>query len=357
MHKEIFECPETVENAGRGRLIVEEGLAKLGGIESIAEKLRRAERITIVACGTAAHAGMIGEYMIEEYAGIPVEVDIGSEFRYRNPVFAENTVLVAISQSGETADTLAAVREAKRKGVQTLGIVNVVGSTIARETGVGVYSHAGPEMSVASTKAFISQLTILALLTIFLGRGRRLSITQGKEIARELERVPDLLRSVLGQENRVREIAEKHRNAEQFVFLGRKYSYPLALEGALKLKEISYVPAQGYAAGEFKHGPIALIHPHLPSFFIAPKDSVYEKTKSNLEEVRARGGPIIALTTEGNAELEAFTDDVIFVPKTLELLTPILAAIPLYLFAYHMAVLRENDVDKPRNLAKSVTVE
>ncbi len=357
MHKEIFEAPDTVVNSSRGRLVAEEGLAKLGGLEPIRDRLRDIERLIIVGCGTAAYAGRIGEYMLEEYAGLPVETDIGSEFRYRKPILDRHTALLAVSQSGETADTLASIREAKEKGILTLGMVNAVGSTIARETGSGVYNHAGPEISVASTKAFISQLTVFALLTVYLGRQRQMSLTTGRRIAEELARLPELLRQVLRQEDRVREIAERHRAAEHMFFLGRKYNYPIALEAALKLKEVSYLHAEGYAAGEFKHGPIAMIDPHRPSFFIAPKDSVYEKTRSNLEEIKARGGPLIALTTEGNTELEKWTEDVIYIPKTLEMLTPILAAVPAYLFAYHMALLRGNDVDKPRNLAKSVTVE
>lgn len=357
MHKEIFETPETVVNSSRGRLIVNEGLAKLGGIEHIRDKLRDIERLIIVACGTAGYAGRVGEYMLEEYAGLPVEVDIGSEFRYRKPILDKKTAVLAISQSGETADTLASLREAKEKGILTLGIVNVVGSTIAREAGVGIYNHAGPEISVASTKAFISQLTVLALLTIYLGRQRQMSLTMGKRIAEEIERLPDLLREVLQQEEQIKKIAEKHQTAEHMFFLGRKYNYPIALEAALKLKETSYVHAEGCAAGEFKHGPIAMVDPHIPSFFIAPQDSVYQKTKSNLEEIKARGGPTIAVTTEGNKELDSLADDVIYIPKTLEMLAPILSAIPTYLFAYHMAVLRGRDVDRPRNLAKSVTVE
>lgn len=357
MHKEIFETPETVVNSSRGRLLPEEGLAKLGGLEAVKDRLRDIERLVIVACGTASYAGQIGEYMLEEYAGIPVESDIGSEFRYRKPILDKKTALIAISQSGETADTLAAVREAKEKGVLTIGIVNAVGSTIARETEVGIYNHAGPEISVASTKAFISQLTVLALLTIYLGRQRQMSLVTGKRIAEEIRILPEHLRKVLAQEEKIKRIAEKHRNAEHMFYLGRKYNYPIALEGALKLKEVSYMHAEGCAAGEFKHGPIAMIDPHTPSFIIAPKDSVYEKTRSNLEEIKARGGPLIALTTEGNSELENWTEDVVYIPKTLEMLSPILSAIPTYLFAYHMAVLRGNDVDKPRNLAKSVTVE
>ncbi|OGY98788.1 MAG: glutamine--fructose-6-phosphate aminotransferase [Candidatus Liptonbacteria bacterium RIFCSPHIGHO2_01_FULL_57_28] len=357
LHKEIFEAPATVRNAIRGRLVSDRGLAKLGGVENVKEELRGIERIMITACGTASYAGRVGEYMLEEYAGIPVEVDIGSELRYRKAVFDKKTALIAISQSGETADTLGAVREAKEKGVLTLGIVNVVGSSIARECGVGIYNHAGPEISVASTKAFISQLSVLALLTLFLGRQRNMSLATGKRIAEELQKLPELLSKVLEQEARIRKIAEKYKDAKHMLFLGRKYNYPIALEGALKLKETAYIHAEGQAAGEFKHGSIAMIDQDFPSFFILPKDSVYEKTRSNLEEIKARGGPVIALTTEGNAELDAFTEDVIYIPKTLEMLSPILTAIPTYLFAYHIATMRGNDVDRPRNLAKSVTVE
>lgn len=357
MHKEIFEIPETILNSSRGRMIKEEGMVKLGGLESVKDRLRDIKRIVLVACGTAAYAGKLGEYMLEEYAGIPVEVDIGSEFRYRKPVLDKKTAVLAVTQSGETADTLASVKEAKAKGILTLGIVNAVGSTIARETDSGVYNHAGPEISVASTKAFASQLTVLALLTVFLGRQRQMSLVTGKRILEELERLPELVRRVLGQEEKIKDIAQKHLSAEHIFLLGRKYNYPIALEGALKLKEVSYVHAEGYAAGEFKHGPIAMIDGHIPSLFIAPEDSVYEKTRSNLEEIKARGGPVIAITTEGNTDLDRWTEDVIYVPKTLEMLTPILTAIPLYLLAYHLAVLKGLDVDRPRNLAKSVTVE
>lgn len=357
MHKEILEIPETIINSSRGRLIPGEGMVKLGGLETVKEKLRDVERIVLVACGTASYAARLGEYMLEEYAGIPVEVDIGSEFRYRKPVLDKKTAVIAVTQSGETADTLASVKEAKEKGILTLGIVNVVGSTIARETDAGVYNHAGPEISVASTKAFVSQLTVLALLTVFLGRQRQMSLTIGKRITEEIKKLPELVSRVLKDEEKIKRIAEKHVLAEHMFLLGRKYNYPMALEGALKLKEVCYLHAEGFASGEFKHGPIAMIDPHTPAFFIAPKDSVYEKTKSNLEEVRARGGPVIAITTEGNEELTNWTENVIYIPKTLEMLTPILAAIPLYLFTYHLAVLRGLDVDKPRNLAKSVTVE
>lgn len=357
LHKEIFEIPETIRNSTRGRTIPADGMAKLGGIESIKDKLRDIQKIELVACGTASYAARVGEYMLEEYAGIPAEVDIGSEFRYRKPVLDEKTALLVISQSGETADTLAAVREAKEKGILTLGIVNVVGSSIARETGVGIYNHAGPEISVASTKAFVSQLSILALLTVFLGRQRQMSLTMGKRIIEELIRLPDLVEEVLTGEEEIKKIARKYKDAEHMMYLGRKYNYPIALEGALKLKETTYIHAEGQAAGELKHGSIAMIDERFPSFFIAPKDSVYEKTASNIEEVRARGGNIIAITTAGNTELERLAEDIIYIPKTLEMFTPILAAVPTYLFAYHIAVMRGRDVDKPRNLAKSVTVE
>jgi glucosamine--fructose-6-phosphate aminotransferase (isomerizing) len=357
MEKEIAEQPEAIENSIRGRLIPGEGRAKLGGLADVADMLRDAQRILIAACGTAYLAGRIGEYMLEEYAGIPAEVDMASEFRYRKPVFRTGDVLLAISQSGETADTLAAVREAKEKGVPTLGIVNVVGSTIARETDAGVYQHIGPEIGVASTKAFTSQAAIMALLTLLLGRQRDMSLVVGERIARELARIPDLMRTVLGQKSAVAAIAAKYNDYENFFFLGRKYNMPVALEGALKLKEISYVHAEGYGAGELKHGPIALVGPRFPSVCIVPQDSVYEKMLSNMEEIRARGGPIIAIATEGDTRVREIADDVITIPKTLEMLTPLLAAVPLQIFAYQFGVLRGLDVDKPRNLAKSVTVE
>ncbi|NBS41304.1 isomerizing glutamine--fructose-6-phosphate transaminase, partial [bacterium] len=298
-----------------------------------------------------------GEYMLEEYAGIPVEVELASEFRYRKPIITPRTGVLAVSQSGETADTLAAIREAKMKGALTLGVVNAVGSTIARETDAGVYNHAGPEIGVASTKAFVSQVTTFALLTLFLGRQRQMSVATGKRIADELSRLPELVASVLSRSNEYKTLAEKYAGARDFFYLGRKYCAPLAFEGALKLKEIAYVHAEGYAAGEMKHGPIALIEPAFPTLVLCPVDSVYEKTKSNVEEIRARRGPVIAVTTEGNEDMRRLADDVIFIPKTLEMLTPLLAAIPLQLFAYHMALVRGFDPDRPRNLAKSVTVE
>jgi len=357
MLKEIFEQPEALRNSLAGRLIEKEGLAKLGGLESVQDKLREIERLIIVACGTAYLAGLVGEYMLEEYAGIPTEVELASEFRYRKPIFDKKTALLCISQSGETADTLAALREAQRKGILTLGIVNVVGSSISRETEAGVYNHIGPEMAVASTKAFTSQIIISALLTLFLGRQRQMSLVMGQRIAKEIKRLPDLVKKVLKQAPLIKKLAKKYYRAKNFLFLGRKYNFPIALEGALKLKEISYIHAEGYAAGEMKHGPIALIDKNFPTFGIAPSDSVYEKMISNLEEIKARGGPILVLATGGNQEIKKITNNIIYIPKTLEMLTPILSVVPLQLFAYYIAVLLGKDVDRPRNLAKVISVE
>ena len=357
MLKEIFEQPEALRNSLAGRLIEKEGLAKLGGLESVQDKLREIERLIIVACGTAYLAGLVGEYMLEEYAGIPTEVELASEFRYRKPIFDKKTALLCISQSGETADTLAALREAQRKGILTLGIVNVVGSSISRETEAGVYNHIGPEMAVASTKAFTSQIIISALLTLFLGRQRQMSLVMGQRIAKEIKRLPDLVKKVLKQAPLIKKLAKKYYRAKNFLFLGRKYNFPIALEGALKLKEISYIHAEGYAAGEMKHGPIALIDKNFPTFGIAPSDSVYEKMISNLEEIKARGGPILVLATGGNQEIKKITNNIIYIPKTLEMLTPILSVVALQLFAYYIAVLLGKDADRPRNLAKSCTVE
>lgn len=357
MMKEIMEEPGTIANTIRGRLIPEDGLAKLGGLDAVAERLRTIKRLIIVGCGTAAYAGYVGEYMIEEYAGIPVEVELGSEFRYRSPIIDEHTTLLAISQSGETADTLEAVREGKRKGALTLGIINTVGSTIARETDAGVYNHAGPEIGVASTKAFVSQLTALALLTLFLGRQRELSLSDGKEIASELAALPAKVQRILDQAESIKTVAEKYKGARDFLYLGRKYEYPVAFEGALKLKEVSYVHAEGCGAGEMKHGPLAMIDEKFPTVAIAPQDSVYEKTCSNIQEIRARKGPVIAVATEGDEHIRELADDVLYIPKTLEMLTPILAVVPLQLFAYYFATARGIDPDRPRNLAKSVTVE
>jgi len=357
MLKEIMEQPESIANALRGRLLPEEGRAKLGGLEPVAERLRSLDRLQIIACGTAFYAGRTGEYMLEEYAGIPCEVDIASEFRYRKPVLSKQTATLFISQSGETADTLAALKEVKEKGGLTLGIVNVVGSSIARELEAGIYNHAGPEIGVASTKAFTSQLVLLVLLTLFLGRQRDVSLVMGQRIAKELSRLPELVARVLEQAPRVKEIADKYKDCQNFLYIGRKYNYSVASEGALKLKEISYVHAEGYGAGEMKHGPIALIDEEFPTLAIAPSDSVYEKMVSNIHEIKARRGPVVAIATEGNEDIKNVADNVIYIPKTLEMLTPILSVVPLQLFAYYMGVLKGYDVDKPRNLAKSVTVE
>ncbi len=357
MLKEIYEEPDAVRNALRGRVIVREGLAKLGGIESLEKELRRAKRLIISACGTAYYAGLVGEYMLEENAEIPVEVEYSSELRYKKMKPDRNTCFLAISQSGETADTLGALKEIKRKGLSTMGIVNVVGSSIARETDAGVYNHAGPEIGVASTKAFVSQLSVLALLSLFLGRQRGMSVATGRKIAEELLKLPSKMGKILKADSRIKKLARKYNKYGNFIFLGRKFSYPVALEGALKLKEISYIHAEGYGAGEMKHGPIALVDKNMPVVVIAPSDSVYDKTFSNIQEIKARRGKVIAIATEGNKDIASVADDVIYIPKTLEILTPILSSVPLHLFAYYVGVMRGHDVDKPRNLAKSVTVE
>jgi glucosamine--fructose-6-phosphate aminotransferase (isomerizing) len=357
MIKEIFEQPESIIASIRGRVIEKEGKVRLGGFDAVSEKLRNINRIIITGCGTAMHAGLVGEYMLEEYAGIPTEVECASEFRYRKPIINKETALLAISQSGETADTLAAIRETREKNALTLGIVNVVGSTIAREIDAGAYNHIGPEISVASTKAFTSQLVIMALICIYLGRKRQMSLVTGERIIKELLAIPEKVKKILNQSDKIKDIAEKYSNAKNFLYLGRKYNNPIALEGALKLKELSYIHAEGIPSGEMKHGSIALIDENFPSMFICPKDSVYEKNISNMEEVKSRGGPVIAIATEGDEKIKEIADDIIYIPKTLEMLTPILATVPLQLFAYHMAVLKGLDVDKPRNLAKSVTVE
>ncbi len=357
MLKEIFEQPTSMADAMRGRLIVKDGAAKLGGLKDIAEKLREIERIIIVSCGTSYHAGLVGEYMLEEYAGIPVEVEYASEFRYRKTQLDKNTAIIAISQSGETADTLAAIREGKNKGALALGIVNTVGSTIARETDAGVYNHAGPEIGVASTKAFTSQLVIFVLLTLFLGRQREMSLVTGKRIAMEMHKIPRLIEEILKQDRIIKKIAKKYAKYQDMLYLGRKYNFPIALEGALKIKEISYVHAEGYPSGEMKHGPIALIDGNFPSIMIVPSDSVYEKNLSGLQELKARGGKIIAIATKGDKKIQKLANDVIYIPKTLEMLTPLLSVVPLQLFAYYVGIARCLDVDKPRNLAKSVTVE
>jgi glucosamine--fructose-6-phosphate aminotransferase (isomerizing) len=357
MLKEMNEIPEVIENTTRGRIVLKDGTAKLGGLELIEDKLKRIKRIIILGMGTALLAGKVGKYMIEEYAGISVETENASEFRYRKSILDEHTAVLAISQSGETIDTLLAIREAKRKGALTLGIVNVVGSTIARETDAGIYNHAGPEIGVASTKAFVSQLIVLTLLTVFLGRQRNMSLVMGKRILEEINKLSELTKGILRNKNIVKSLAKKYNHYNDFFYLGRKYNFPVAEEGALKLKEISYIHAEGYSAGEMKHGPIALIDENFPTFFIAPKDSVYEKMISAMEEIKARKGPFLVVASKGDKKIQNITEDVIYIPKTLEMLTPILSVIPLQLFAYYVAVLRGCDIDKPRNLAKSVTVE
>ncbi len=357
MLKEIFEQPNTILDAMRGRLIPEEGIPRLGGISNHTEALSKAKKIVFLACGTSWHAALVGEYMIEEFARIPVEVEYASEFRYRNPIIEDGTVVFVISQSGETADTLAAMREARRRGALVLGICNVVGSSIARESDGGIYIHAGPEIGVASTKAFTSQLTVIALITLLLARLRNMSAVEGRQLVSELQALPDKVKSILKSSDYIREIAEEYLDKRNFLYLGRGYNFPVALEGALKLKEISYIHAEGYPAAEMKHGPIALIDEEMPTVFIAPKDSIYDKVVSNIEEVRARGGRIIAITTEGNQEIRGRADHVVNIPETADFLVPILAVIPLQLLAYHMAVLKGCNVDQPRNLAKSVTVE
>ncbi len=357
MQKEIFDQPKSFADALRGRLLPEEGKARLGGLRTVEKRLRSIDRIIIVSCGTSYHSGLVGEYMLEEYAGIPTEVEMASEFRYRKPLLDKKTAVIAISQSGETADTLAAIREAKEKGALTLGIVNVVGSTIARETDAGVYCHAGPEISVASTKAFTSQLAILSLLTLYLGRQRGLSLVMGQRIAKEFAHIPKHMERVLMQAKAIRKLARKYARQEHYLYLGRKYNFPDALEGALKIKEIAYVPAQGYPTGEMKHGPIALIDPSVMTVMVMLRDSVYEKNASGMEEILARGGKVLAIATEGDSAIAKKATDVIYIPKTLEMLSPLIAVLPLQLFAYYVAAERGYDIDKPRNLAKSVTVE
>ena len=357
MLKEIFEQPESVRDSMRGRLLPAEGLARLGGLNLTEEQVREIRRIIILGCGTSWHAGLIGEYMLEERARIPVEVEYASEFRYRNPIVDDGTAVLVISQSGETIDTLAAMREAQRKGARALGIVNVVGSTIARESDGGVYIHAGPEIGVASTKAFTSQVAVLALLTLVFGRRREMSFEVGSEIARELQAIPGKIEDILAGSDKVRRIAEQHVQHNNFIYLGRGYNFPVALEGALKLKEISYIHAEGYPAAEMKHGPIALIDENMPVVFICTRDAAYEKVINNMMEVRARKGHIVAVATEGDEDVKSRADHVLYVPRTLPMLQPLLSVVPIQLLAYHMAVLRGCDVDQPRNLAKSVTVE
>jgi len=357
MLKEIFEQPETIRNAMRGRLEVGEGVPKLGGIMPVWEQLKESRHMVIVACGTSYYAGCVGRYIFEKLTEVDVEVELASEFRYRKLNFPTNTFIIALSQSGETADTLAAMREAKRKGAHLLGIVNVVGSSIARETEAGVYNHAGPEIGVASTKIFISQLTILTLLALLLGRHQKLPLTDGVEALRALEALPEQVNKILSQANHIESIAEKYYRCNNWLFLGRKYGYPIAMEGALKLKEVSYIHAEGYAAGEMKHGPIALINPNMPTVAIVPKDSMYDKMVNNIQEIKSRRGSVIAIATEGDRSIREMSDDIIEIPETLDILNPILSVVPCQLLAYYCARLLNRDIDKPRNLAKSVTVE
>jgi glucosamine--fructose-6-phosphate aminotransferase (isomerizing) len=357
MLKEIFEQPATVENAMRGRLLPDLGTSKLGGLNMTDEELLRFDNILITACGTSWHSALIGEHMLESLARIPVEVEYASEFRYRNPVVSDKTLCIVISQSGETADTLAAMREAKSRGARTYGIVNVVGSTIARESDGGIYVHAGPEIGVASTKAFTSQVIALLLFTLKLARLRNLSMVDGKEIIQEMQALPKKIQAVLDRAPEIEKIAEEFKNAQNFLYLGRGYSFPTALEGALKLKEISYIHAEGYPAAEMKHGPIALIDEKMPVVFITPHDSVFEKVVSNVQEVKARGGRVIAITTREEDMLAGKLDYEFRIPETKDMLTPVLASVPLQLLAYYIAVKRGANVDQPRNLAKSVTVE
>ena len=357
MLKEIFEQPETLKNAMRGRLSFEEATARLNGLNLQYDELHHIRRIIITACGTSWHAALIGEYLIEEYARIPVEVEYASEFRYRSPIIDPGTLVLVISQSGETADTLAAMREARRKGATCLGICNVVGSTIARESDGGVYIHAGPEIGVASTKAFTSQMMVLSLITILLARMRSMSYEKGEELIEALNGVPERVKTVLALNDEIKCLAEKYRDKDNFLYLGRGINFPVALEGALKLKEISYIHAEGYPAAEMKHGPIALIDEKMPVVILAPRDSVYSKVISNMAEIKARKGIIIGIATEGDNKITEMVDEVIYIPEVNDFTLPIVGIIPLQLLAYHMAVLRGCDVDQPRNLAKSVTVE
>jgi len=357
MLKEIYDQPETIAAAMRGRLSHEDATAIFGGLNLSATRLQATRKIVLTGCGTSWHAAMLGEYLIEQFARLPVEVEYASELRYRNPPLEEGTLLFALTQSGETADTLAALREVKRKGHPTLAICNVVGSTIANEADGGIYLHAGPEIGVASTKAFTSQCVVLALLALHFGRLRHMSFEQGLEFIDHLESLPELVTQALESSESIRHIAEKYCDSNTFLYLGRQYNFPIALEGALKLKEISYIHAEGYPAAEMKHGPIALVDAFTPSIFLIPQGNVYEKVVVNLEEIKARGGPVIAVVTAGDSRIKELADDIIEIPEAPEFLQPIITAIPLQLLAYHIAVLRGCDVDKPRNLAKSVTVE
>jgi glucosamine--fructose-6-phosphate aminotransferase (isomerizing) len=357
MQKEIHEQPKALRNCFRGRLDAKDGRVILGGLSDHGKQLTNLRRVVLTAQGTALHAAMIGEYMIEDLAKIPSIAEYASEFRYRNPIIEDGTVVVAVSQSGETADTLAALQEARERGALSLGVINVVGSSISRNTDAGVYLRVGPEIGVASTKAFTGQVAVLAMVTLFLARRRFMSADQCADLIRALETVPDKIETILAQNDRIRRVTEKYVERDNWLFLGRGYNYPTALEGALKLKEISYIHAEGMPAAEMKHGPIALINEGMPAVFLANRGRQYEKVMSNIQEVRARGGHVIAVATEGDEEIRRYAQDVLYVPDIPECLSPMLTVVPLQLMAYHAAVLRGHDVDKPRNLAKSVTVE
>jgi glucosamine--fructose-6-phosphate aminotransferase (isomerizing) len=357
MRKEIFEQPKALRNTFRGRFEIGDGKVVLGGLANFSKELTKARRVVLTAQGTALHAAMIGEYMLEDLAKIPAVAEYASEFRYRNPIIEDQTVVIAVSQSGETADTLAALREAKDRGALALGVINVVGSSMSRETDAGVYLRVGPEIGVASTKAFTGQVAVLTLITLFLARRRFMSPDQCAELLKALDSIPEKIEQVLAQDDKIRRVTEKYCERENWLFLGRGYNYPTALEGALKLKEISYIHAEGMPAAEMKHGPIALINDGMPAVFIANRGRQYEKVMSNIQEVRARGGHVIAVATEGDEQIKKYAEDVLYVPDIPEPLSPMLTVIPLQLMAYHAAVIRGHDVDKPRNLAKSVTVE
>lgn len=355
--KEIMEIPETIENTIRGRLMLEKGRAKLGGFEQVLQKLTSIDRLMVVACGSAAYASAIGRYMLEEYANLPVDVELGSEFRYRTIIPHKKSALLAVTQSGETADTLASVRKGKELGLLTMGMVNVVGSTIARETDAGIYNHAGPEVSIASTKAFISQVTAFVLITLLIGRERGMTQEKGIEIAAALASLPAAAQRVLDSRDTIKRIAEKYAHYRDAMYIGRKAHAPVAYEGSLKLKEVTYIHAEAYAGGELKHGPIAMLDGQFPVVALVPKDDVYEKMLSNIEEVKARGAPVLAIATEGDLVVGDMADDVIYIPKVHPIVQPIISTIPLQLFAYYVGIAKGLNVDRPRNLAKSVTVE
>jgi glucosamine--fructose-6-phosphate aminotransferase (isomerizing) len=357
MLKEIFEQPESIQNAFRGRIIESEGVSKLGGLEPVLDRIKNMEKLIIVSCGTSYYAGLLGRYIFEHLTELNIEAELASEFRYRRLNLDENVAVLAISQSGETADTLAAIKEAKRKGALLLGIVNVVGTSVAQITDAGVYNHAGPEIGVASTKIYTSQLVIVTLMALFIGRYQAISFTEGSEIIHAVTHLPDQVREILKDADKIKEIAHKYSRYRDFLYIGRLFNYPTAMEGALKLKEISYIHAEGYPAGEMKHGPISLIDRNFPTVAIAPEDLTLDKMLSNMQEIKARKGKILSITNGKVQKVIDISDDVIIVPRTIPILQPILNIIPLQLFAYYIAKEKGRDIDKPRNLAKSVTVE